>query len=112
MRIIIVIIFLISTLNLFAQSNSVSNEKPTHSIHLITMNENMLRGLLLEVKDSSVIIYPGKLKEWKKGIKYKPVEFGYSNIRELELKRNNQPWKKYFINGNRQLFNEFQKTGK
>jgi hypothetical protein len=76
------------------------------------MNDNMLKGLLLEVKDTSVMIYPGEFKEWKKGIKYKPVEFGYSNIRELELKRKYQPRKRYFINGSRPSFNEFIKTTK
>lgn len=109
MKITIVIIFLISTLNLFAQSNSIRGEKPIYGIHLTTMNDNMLKGLLLEVKDTSVMVYPGKFKEWKKGTKYMPVEFGYSNIRELALKRKNHSRKRYFINGNRPLFNEFQK---
>ena len=109
MKFITVIIFLISTLNLFAQSNSIGGENPIYGIHLTTMNDNMLKGLLLEVKDTSVMIYPGKFKEWKKGIKYKPVEFGYSNIRELALKRKNHAWKRYFIKGSLPQFNDFKK---
>lgn len=112
MKIIMAIIFLISTLNLSAQSNSVSGEKPICGIHLTTMSENMLKGLLLEVKDTSVLIYPGKFKEWKKGEKYPSVEFGYSNIRELNLKRQFHSWRKYVINGNKLLFTEFQKITK
>lgn len=95
-----------------AQTDTVNDKTEIYDIYVTTMNENMLKGLLLEVRDTSVLIYPGKFKEWKKGIKYKPVEFGYSNIRELELKRKYHSWRKYFINGNRPLFNEFQKTTK
>lgn len=109
MKTITTIVLLTVTFNSFAQSNSVSSEKPIYGIHLTTMNENMLKGLLLEVRDSSVLIYPGKFKEWKKDIKYKPVEFGYPNIREMALKTKYRPWKKYYINGSLPLFNDCKK---
>lgn len=100
------------SLILSAQTDPVNDKTEIYGIHVTTMNENMLKGILLEVKDTSVLIYPGKFKAWKKNIKYKPVEFGYTNIRDLELKRKNQKWKRYAINGSRPLFNEFQKTTK
>lgn len=109
MKTIITIVLLISAVLLFAQTDSVNSKSPVYIIHLTTMNDNILKGLLLEVKDTSVMIYPGKFKEWKKGIKYKPVEFGYSNIRELALKRKNHAWKRYFIKGSLPQFNDFKK---
>ena len=112
MKTITTIVLLTVTFNLFAQSNSISGEKTIYGIHLTTINGNILKGLLLEVKDTSVLIYPGKFKEWKKDIKYKPVEFGYSNIRELALKRKNHSRKKYYIDGSRSLFNELKKSTK
>ena len=87
----------------------LSNAEEKYKMNYQTMNDNILKGLLLEVKDTSVMIYPGKFKEWKKGIKYKPVEFGYSNIRELALKRKNHAWKRYFIKGSLPQFNDFKK---
>ncbi len=112
MKTIATIILLFSAVHLCAQTDPVSGKTPGFIIHLTTMNDNMLKGLLLEVKDSSVLIYPGKFKEWRKGTKYIPVEFGYSNIRELVLKRKYRSWKKYDIDGSRPLFNELKKTTK
>jgi len=112
MKLIAAIILLTGATVLFAQTDSGDSKIPAYNILLTTVNDNILKGLLLEVKDTSVLIYPGKCKEWKKNIKYKPVEFGYSNIRELELKSKNLRWKRYAINGSRPLFNEFQKTKK
>lgn len=112
MKLITVILLLISTTGLFAQTDPVNGKIPVYPVQLTTVNDNILKGLLLEVKDTSVLIYPGKFKEWKKNKKYKPVEFGYSNILKLELKRKNLKWKKYAINGSKQLFNEFNKTSK
>ncbi len=112
MKTIILIILFTGTSHLFAQTDPVNNKTPRYCLQLTTMNDNMLKGLLLDVKDTSLIIYPGKFKEWEKGIKYKPVEFGYSNILELELKRKYHPRKRYFINGSRSLFTEFKKIPK
>lgn len=111
MKLLTTILLFTCTTDLFAQTDSVNGKIP-NPIHVTTVQENKLKGLLLEVKDTSVIFYPGKLTEWKKNIKYKPVKFGYSNIRELELKRKNHAWKKYPINGSKPLFNEFKKTTK
>ncbi len=112
MKTITLIIFFISTTDVFAQTGAAKSKAPGYIIHLTTMNDNMLKGLLLEVKDTSVIIYPGKFKEWKAQVKYRSVEFGYPNIRELALKRKNRTWKKYSINGSGVLFNEFKKLTK
>ncbi len=112
MKLIAAIILLTCATLLFAQTDPGDSKIPAYNILLTTVNENKLKGILLEVKDSSVLIYPGKCNEWKKNIKYKAVEFGYSNIRELELKRKKLRWKRYAINGSKTLFSEFQKTTK
>jgi hypothetical protein len=99
MKFIVVIILLISKENLFAQSNSISVGKPVYGIHVTTMNDNMLRGLLLKVKDTSLAVYPGKFKEWKNHERYMPVEFGYHNIQELTLQRKHSALKGMLIGG-------------
>lgn len=112
MKVIVISFFLISAVHQFEKTDPVNGKTPDYSIHLTTMNGNILKGLLLEVKDTSVLIYPGKFKDWKKGTKYKLVEFGFPNIRELALKRKYHSRKKYSINGSRTLFNELKKTTK
>ncbi|MBN8698533.1 MAG: hypothetical protein J0L54_02905 [Chitinophagales bacterium] len=112
MKVILLIIFWGSVLYLQAQGNFNRFYQPLGGIHLITMQGNMLKGLLLGIKDTSVIVYPGTGKEWKRNAPYKPIEFGYSSIRELSVKRRNRSWKKYPVNGSALLFTEFQKNGK
>lgn len=101
MKCIILINFVISSVNSFAQRDSINSIHPRYSIHLTTMNCNVLKGLLLLVKDSSVWVYPGNGKEWKTNVRYKPVEFVYSRILEITLKRENSALKKIQIGGSR-----------
>jgi len=79
--------------SLFAQQHLMKSNAPRYKIRLTTISENKLKGLLLKTTDSSLVIYPGKRKEWKKKIAYKPVEFTYSTIRSFELKKKNGSWK-------------------
>jgi len=80
------------------ESQLIKHNVPVYRIRITTIQDNVLKGLLTEVKDSSLVIYPGKRKEWKRGVQYPPVEFGFSNIKEVSLKPKNPPISKIDIN--------------
>ena len=67
--------------------------KPICRVDITTMGENKLKGLLLYTNDSSVVIYPGKKKQWNNGKKFKPVEFTASRIKRITIKKNNRALK-------------------
>jgi hypothetical protein len=67
--------------------------KPVCRIHVTTTGENKLKGLLLYTSDSSVVIYPGKKKQWNNGKKFRPVEFTASRIKRITIKKNNRALK-------------------
>jgi len=92
-------ILLLLVINLSAQDKSEKIIKPRYGIHLTTMQGNVLKGLLLQVNDSSLILYPGKRKEWNNKVEYYPVSFGCSRIRELKLKKKNALVKGMLIGG-------------
>lgn len=85
--------------NNFAQSNLSFLKKPRYSIHLTTMQGNMLKGLLLLANDSSLIIYPGNRKEWNKKTDYYPVVFICHNVKEIKLGKKNALTKGMLIGG-------------
>ena len=72
-----------------AQENNDGLIKPRYTVDLTTMQGNVLKGLLLQVNDTSVIIYPGKRKEWNRKEAYYAVEFGFSRISGIKLKKKN-----------------------
>lgn len=69
----------------YAQTNNLF--KPLGIVRIITSNGNSMKGLLLSTNDTSLTVFPGKWKEWKKGKKYKPVEFCCSSIYSIQVKR-------------------------
>ena len=89
MKTIFIFILTVFTYSLCAQQDDDNTIKPRFSIELVTMQGNMLKGLLLQVNDTTIIIYPGKRKEWNKNVEYYPVVFGSSNVREIKLKKKN-----------------------
>jgi hypothetical protein len=99
MRTIPTVILLFAFTNLFAQDNLMNNNTFVYRIHLTTMHDNMLKGLLTGIKDSSLLIYPGKRKEWANKTHYSLVEFNYANIRQVALKRKNSGWRGMLIGG-------------
>jgi len=99
MKNIAVIVLLITSTSLFAQNHPVAGDIPRYKTELTTANDNVLKGLLLEVKDSSLFIYPGKRKDWRRKTIYAPVEFGYTNIQQVSLKRKNGALKGMLIGG-------------
>ena len=99
MKKITVIILLVAGTSLHAQNPVLDGNKPVYRIRLKTINDNRLEGLLLEIKDSSVLIYPGKRKDWKNKIRYNTAEFRFSNIQDIRLKRKNGTWRGLMIGG-------------
>lgn len=89
MKFIIVIIFFLTTGNLSAQSYNSRITTPVYIIQLITTEENMLKGMLLQIKDSSVSIYPGKSKEWSSHKQFKAVTFDYTHLKQISLQKKN-----------------------
>jgi hypothetical protein len=77
----------------FSQDKPEQQVKPVCKIHITTLGENGLRGLLLFTNDSSVIVYPGSRKEWNKGKKYSAVVFNSSRMKRITLKKNNRALK-------------------
>ncbi|MFI5131181.1 MAG: hypothetical protein ACHQFX_14360 [Chitinophagales bacterium] len=97
-KITIIILFVAGT-SLHAQNPVLNGNKPVYRIRLTTINDNRLEGLLLEIKDSSVLIYPGKRKDWKNKIHYSAAEFGFSSIKDIRLKKKNGTWRGLIIGG-------------
>ena len=83
---LIAIIFLFISSYLSAQQQEQAI-KPICGIHVTTMQENKMKGLLLMTKDSLLIVYPGKRKDWNKGKKYSPVIFSCSRIKRITIKK-------------------------
>jgi hypothetical protein len=77
----------------FGQKKLQEPIKPVCKIHITTLGENGLRGLLLFTNDSSVIVYPGSRKEWNKGKKFNAVIFNSSRIKRITIKKNNRALK-------------------
>lgn len=123
MKAIIIVILLIGNTCLFAQSDPDNGKMPGYEISLTTINGNVFKGLLTQVKDTSLFLYPGSHKDWKANKKYAPVEMGYHNIQEISLKRKISTSEaelndggfgrkrklKFHINANRLAFNQFKK---
>ena len=81
---------------LFAQQTE-QKIKPICRVHVTTMQENKMKGLLLATSDSLLIVYPGKMSYWNKGKKYDAVVFGCSRIKKITLKKNTRVMKGMMI---------------
>ena len=89
MKVITTIILLISSADLFAQTDSVNGKMPIYNIHLTTVNDNKIKGLLLHSGDSSVNIYPAERKNWRANELFNPVSFDYTRIKQISIKKKN-----------------------
>lgn len=77
----------------FSQKESQESIKPVCKIHITTLGENGLRGLLLFTNDSAVFVYPGSRKQWNKGKKFNAAILNSSRIKRITLKKNNRALK-------------------
>ncbi len=93
---------------------------PGYKVTLYTKEGYKLEGLLLSSTDSQLVIYPGKYKEWKKKVKYKPVYYHVRKIEKLQLKKTgplltkypgkNNPGVMYMVNGDIETFRQLRKS--
>ena len=84
----VVILSFFMMVNAMAQHDEQIIVKPICRIQMITRNDNMLKGLLLLSDDSSVVIYPGKRKEWNRKKEYRAAIYVYSKIKKIIIKKN------------------------
>lgn len=64
---------------------ATANHQPSFYASVQTMNDEIVKGLLLQLEDSLVILYPGTRKEFSKGLKLDPVVIAWSKIKQIEL---------------------------
>ena len=65
--------------------NNDNNEVNSHTMLIKTKSGNNFKGVLISISDSSLLVFPGNRKNLKKN-KYKPVEFLYSQIEEVDVR--------------------------
>ena len=64
--------------------------KPLCKLDITTLDENKLKGLLLFMNDSSIIVYPGSQKQWNNGKKINAVVLNSSRLKRITIKKNNR----------------------
>jgi hypothetical protein len=72
----------------FAQNPPSDNFQPRYYASITSMDNKIQEGVMIELNDSSVAIYPGKWREFynKKAI-HEPVVIAYSQIQKIKLKK-------------------------
>jgi len=85
---------LISSFTLFfivysssAHNITSANHRPRYHASIQTMNGKIVKGLLMQLNDSSVILYPGKRKKLRKEVIHDSVVIAYSQIQQIKLKK-------------------------
>lgn len=91
-KVICQFIFFLLTLTVFCQENE-KTIKPVCKIDITTMGENKLKGLLLFMNDTSLVVYPGSDKQWNKGKKFNAIAYSSSRIKKITIKKNNRALK-------------------
>jgi hypothetical protein len=61
--------------------------KPVYKVILETKQGNRFKGVLVGVNDSSLFSFPGSWRELKRKKRYRSVQFNYTNILQMHLKR-------------------------
>lgn len=79
---------LLVLLNSFASAQTMQdvNPNPRYRIALNTVDGSSMKGLLIGIEDSAIILFPGALKQWKSNAEVKTMEIGYMQIRKIYLK--------------------------
>ena len=91
-KVIYLFIFFSFTHTVFCQEKE-KTIKPICKIHITTLDENKLKGLLLFMSDSSVLVYPGSQKQWNNGKKFNDVALSSSRLKRITIKKNNRALK-------------------
>ena len=81
---------LILFLSLLVMRSSATETAPpslvVYQVSITTLQGYRLSGLLLEVSDSGLLVYPGNWKEWKKKQNFQPVFIPSTKVEVLVLK--------------------------
>jgi hypothetical protein len=72
-----------------AQKRSEYNERPRYKISLETTEGKMLKGLLIDIKDSSITVYSGNSNRIGSEEMSHSQKIDYSQIQQVKLKRRN-----------------------
>jgi hypothetical protein len=80
----------IIVLSAFAQKK-ITNARhwPRYHASIQTMNDKTINGLLIQMADSSMVLYKGEWKELRKDVVRDSVAIMYSQIRQIKLKKQN-----------------------
>lgn len=87
------IFFLVSFLLIvsisLAQKRPEYNERPRYKVSLQTIDEKMVKGLLIEIKDSSIIVFPGNSNRIGSEEMSRVENINYAQIQQFTLKHRN-----------------------
>ncbi|MEO7048300.1 MAG: hypothetical protein ABI091_23575 [Ferruginibacter sp.] len=83
----------------FARNITTANHRPRYYASIQTMNGKIVKGLLLQMEDSSVALFPGKWKKIRKGVIHDSVVITYLQARQIKLKKKNSLLKGLLIGG-------------
>lgn len=72
---------------LCSKANTQDSPRPVYKVILETKQGNRFKGILVGVNDSSLFSFPGNWRELKRKKAHRSVQFSYSNILQLHLKR-------------------------
>ena len=84
MKIIFINLLLLIILNISAQNDYTLNPTPKHKIWVSTTRADLIKGILVDVSDSSVKIFPGKFSEWNSHSNISVINESYSNITNIK----------------------------
>ena len=75
---------LLIVLNVSAQNDYALNPTPKHKIWVSTTQGDLIKGILVDVSDSSVKVLQGKFSEWNSPSKISVINESYSNITNIK----------------------------
>jgi hypothetical protein len=81
--------FLILICFAFAQSKTLVNPNPRYRIFLKFTEGKSIKGLLIQLEDSTVMMFQGNRKQWKNNTNATTINYNYSQIQKIKLKRKN-----------------------
>ncbi len=84
MKIIFINLLPLIILNASAQNDCTLKPTPKYKIWVSTTHDDLIKGILIDVSDSSVKIFPGKFSEWNSHSDISVIKESYSNITNIK----------------------------
>jgi hypothetical protein len=91
--------FLLGLYSSFAQNTASGNFQPRYYASIQTIDDKMVKGLLMQMENLSMILYPGKWKELSKEAVHDSIVIAYSQIQQIKLKKKSKLLKGLLIGG-------------